>query len=243
MTIEELRQEIRNRNLPADDSAVEAMLRLTAILKEWNGRFNLTAIDEPEEVYEKHLLDCLIPLSHIHPEGSVCDVGSGAGFPGLVWAAALPEVSFTLLEPTQKRCRFLEAAAEEMGLKNVTVVNQRAEEFAAASRESFDTVTARAVANLPVLSELCVPLVRTGGTFAAMKGSHGTEEAEEAAYALKTLGCQEYRLFEDTLPNGEKRVLVTAVKQKPTDRKYPRAYAKIKQKPLMEKHGYGKIHI
>ena len=118
----------------------------------------------------------------------------------------------------------------------MTVVNGRAEEFAAKRREAFDMVTARAVANLTMLSELCVPLVKPGGMFAAMKGLRGEEELAEAGYALKLLGCGEPKVYEDTLPCGETRTLILAEKKKATPAGYPRPYAKIKQKPLMEKH-------
>ncbi len=236
MRSEELREEIRNRGIPADEPAVQTMIRLVGLVLDWNQKMNLTAIKDPEEAYEKHLLDCLIPLSHFRPEGRVCDVGSGAGFPGLVWAAALPDTQFILLEPLNKRCVFLNTAKDELGLTNVTVINARAEEYAKLHREEADTVTARAVANLSVLAELCVPLVKPGGTFAAMKGLHGNEELAEAGFALKTLGCGEPDVLEDTLPCGENRVLILAPKTQPTPGKYPRAYAKIKQKPLTEKH-------
>lgn len=236
MTPDELRTEILRRKLPADESGIDTMIRLIDLVLDWNQRMNLTAIRDPEEAYEKHLLDCLIPLCHVHPEGKVCDVGSGAGFPGLVWASALPDVQFTLIEPIAKRCTFLNTAKNELNLSNVTVINGRAEEFAAKHREAFDVVTARAVANLTMLSELCVPLVKPGGTFAAMKGLHGEEELNEAGYALKLLGCGEPQVYEDTLPCGETRTLILAEKQKPTPAAYPRPYAKIKQKPLKEKH-------
>ena len=235
MTTDELREELKRRNIPADETAVQTMISLIDLVLDWNQRMNLTAIRDPEEAYEKHLLDCLIPLCHVRPEGDVCDVGSGAGFPGLVLAAALPETRFTLLEPIAKRCTFLNAAKQELGLANVNVVCARAEEFAAKNRERFDMVTARAVANLTVLSELCVPLVKKGGMFMAMKGLHGAEELQEAAFALKTLGCAEPVLYEDTLPCGETRSLITAVKKSVTPASYPRAYARIKQKPLTEK--------
>lgn len=236
MRIDELREEILRRSIPADDTAVQTMIRLIDLVLDWNQKMNLTAIKDPEEAYEKHLLDCLIPLSHFTPAGRVCDVGSGAGFPGLVWAAALPEVRFTLLEPLKKRCLFLNTAKTELGLSNVTVENGRAEEYAAKHREQFDAVTARAVANLTVLAELCVPLVKEGGTFAAMKGLHGSEELAEAGFALKILGCGEPDVYEDILPCGESRALILMRKEHATPGKYPRAYAKIKQKPLTEKH-------
>ena len=234
MTIAELKTETEKRGIPLEDAFFDQCEKLAVLLKEWNAKFNLTAIDEPEEVYEKHILDCLVPLAHETVAGSAADVGSGAGFPGLVWAMALPNTAFTLIEPTAKRCRYLEEAVRVLNLKNVQVVNRRAEEYAAEARETFDVVTARAVANLPVLSELCVPLVKTGGYFCALKGPQGNEEASEAAFALKKLGCGEPKVIFDTLPGGEVRTIIHADKLRPTPKPYPRAYAQIKHKPLLE---------
>ncbi|MBR3203201.1 MAG: 16S rRNA (guanine(527)-N(7))-methyltransferase RsmG [Solobacterium sp.] len=235
MTIEELKQELVNRKIPCSPSLLEGSRKLTVLLKEWNAKFNLTAIDDPEEVYEKHILDCLIPLGYETITGTVADVGSGAGFPGLVWALALPACSITLIEPTAKRCRYLEEAVKELGLTNVTVVNQRAEEVVSSSRESFDVVTARAVANLPVLSELCVPLVKPGGFFCALKGAQGKEEAKLAEFALNRLGCSKPKIVETALPCGDERTIIHADKLRSTPKQYPRNYAQIKHKPLLEK--------
>ncbi len=240
MTIAELKRETEKRGIPLEDSFFEHCETLAVLLKEWNAKFNLTAIDEAEEVYEKHILDCLIPLAHEPVSGNAADVGSGAGFPGLVWAMAKPEAAFTLIEPTAKRCRYLEEAAKVLGLENVTVVNRRAEEYASEAREQFDVVTARAVANLPVLSELCVPLVRIGGYFCALKGSQGSEEAAEAEYALKKLGCDQPKVIFDTLSSGEQRTIIHADKIRSTPKTYPRAYAQIKHKPMLEKSTHGK---
>ncbi|MBO7703231.1 MAG: 16S rRNA (guanine(527)-N(7))-methyltransferase RsmG [Solobacterium sp.] len=235
MTIGELRHELEQRGISVPESAFDSFVKLAALLKEWNAKFNLTAIDEPEEVYEKHILDCLLPLKTEDIHGSVLDVGSGAGFPGLIWAIVRPDCMFTLLEPTAKRCRYLETAAKELALSNVRVENARAEEFVRDHRESFDVVTARAVANLPVLSELCVPLVKTGGFFSAMKGAQGEAEANEAAYALRVLGCEDPEVRFMRLPSGDERTVVHAGKVKETPGKYPRAYGQIKHKPLLGK--------
>ncbi|MBQ9327567.1 MAG: 16S rRNA (guanine(527)-N(7))-methyltransferase RsmG [Solobacterium sp.] len=235
MTIDELKNEIVRRSLPSDEAALEAFHTLTVLLKEWNAKFNLTAVDEPEEVYEKHILDCLLPLGRIPQAERIVDVGSGAGFPGLVWASVWRDSSFVLLEPTKKRCTFLSEASSKMGLHNVEIVSERAEDYVSISRESFDLVTARAVAGLTVLSELSVPLVKVGGTFAAMKGAKGQEEAEEARYALTLLGCGAPKVIADQLPSGDQRTLILAKKLHPTPAAYPRPYSRIKQKPLREK--------
>jgi 16S rRNA (guanine527-N7)-methyltransferase len=235
MTIETLQNELKKRAVPVTEDAFSMFEKLAALLKEWNAKFNLTAIDEPEEVYEKHILDCLLPLETEKLHGRICDVGSGAGFPGLVWAIVSPDCEFTLLEPTLKRCRYLEEAVRTLGLTNVTVVNERAEDYAKSARESFDVVTARAVANLTVLAELCVPLVKQGGVFLALKGPQGKAEAEEAAYALKKLGCAKAEVIETALPCGDGRSVVKAEKIKPTPAPYPRSYSQIKHRPLAGK--------
>ena len=137
--------------------------KYTEILLDWNGRMNLTAITDPDEIYEKHYLDSLSLLCLEGIRGRIADVGSGAGFPGLVLAIALPDAELSLIDPLAKRCTFLRAASEALGLHNVQVYNVRAEDHAKEYRETYDAVTARAVAALPELSELCVPLVKTGG--------------------------------------------------------------------------------
>ena len=202
------------------------------LLQQWNEKMNLTAITDPEEVYEKHFLDCLTPLAYCGLKGSVADIGSGAGFPGLVFAIACPQMQVSLVEPLGKRCTFLREAARELGLTNVTVINERAEDHAAQHRETYDAVTARAVAALPVLSELCVPLVKVGGIFAAMKGSQGEDEKTQAAHALEVLGIGETEVIRLRLPSAGERTLIKCVKTKQTPRKYPRNYGQIHKHPL-----------
>ncbi len=235
MTIEELEEQIRQNGLSWDDGKKNRFQQYAILLKQWNQKMNLTAVDDEGEVYEKHFLDCVLPLKHHFPGNKVCDVGSGAGFPGLVWAIMQEDLELTLVEPTGKRCRFLTEAAAELGLRNVTVINARAEEIAGQYREVFDVVTARAVASLPVLSELCIPLVRKDGLFLAMKGDRGQEEAEEAGFAVRTLGCVLEHMENDELPEGGKRTNLYYRKIKNTPIQYPRPYARIKKNPLKGK--------
>lgn len=232
MTIDELRKASEAGSAVLTDEMTDRLLRYAGLLREWNEKMNLTAITEPEEVYEKHFLDSLIPLSQVRIAGRAADVGTGAGFPGLVWAIAREDLDITLIEPTGKRCTFLKTVIRELGIKNVTVENCRAEDYAADHREEFDVVAARAVAALPVLSELCVPLVRKGGIFLAMKGAQGKEEAKASLHALKALGCSEPQLFEAKLPSGDIRINVATEKISKTPEQYPRPYARIKKKPL-----------
>lgn len=186
---------------------------------------------------EKHFYDCLLALSQVNPGNDAADVGTGAGFPGLVFKIARPNLRMTLIEPTEKRCRFLEEVIAQLKLSQVQVVNARAEEYAAAHRESFDLVTARAVANLPVLAELCMPLVKTGGIFLAMKGARGREEAAEGAFAVKQLGGEIQEIREGHLSDGDARISLIIRKQSRTPQQYPRPYARIKKKPLLGQGG------
>lgn len=196
-----------------------------------NQTMNLTAITQPEEVYEKHFLDCAMIETFIPQDASVADVGSGAGFPGLVLAIVRPDVHLTLIEPTGKRCAFLESTAQSLGLTNVTVLNARAEELPQ-YRERFTVVTARAVANLAILMELCVPLLAINGRFIAMKGSKGLEELEEAESASKKLRLTLVSAQPVELPTAGQRVNLVFEKTQATDIKYPRPYGQIKKKPL-----------
>ena len=154
-------------------SCIPALEEFSRLLLEKNKVMNLTAITEPADVARLHLLDSLCLLGSGGKLGkSVVDVGTGAGFPGMPLAIAVPEIEVTLLDSLGKRIAFLEEAAGALGLKNVSCVQARAEEFAGEHRESFDTAVSRAVAALPMLCELCLPLVKVGGCFVAMKSSH-----------------------------------------------------------------------
>ena len=205
-------------------------------LAETNEKMNLTAITEPAEVWAKHFLDSAALLCHAKlPTGASCiDVGTGAGFPAMVLAVLRPDVQFTLLDSLQKRVRFLEQTAQLLGLGNVRCIHARAEEAARQPelREQFDFATARAVAALPVLAEYCLPLVKVGGRFIAMKGPEADAEAKAAANALKKLGGAygDTRAF--TLPDGSERRLVVCKKISQTPTAYPRNGGKIAKKPL-----------
>ena len=201
-------------------------------IQEINKVLNLTAIDDDEGIDLKHFYDSLLIEKYIKKDSTLCDIGSGAGFPGLVIAIARPDISVTLIEPTLKRCNFLNEVIAMLGLKNVVVLNARAEEAVIDLRESFDVVTARAVAYLDVLSELCIPFVKMGGYFIAMKGAKGLEELEVSKIAIEKLGAvivEVETLVEDEL--GE-RINLLIEKTKKTPLKYPRNYGRIKKTPL-----------
>ncbi|NCB32426.1 MAG: 16S rRNA (guanine(527)-N(7))-methyltransferase RsmG [Erysipelotrichia bacterium] len=232
MDIRELTSASETIGIKLTDTMQEQLLQYAALLKEWNDKINLTAITEESEVLEKHFYDCLLALRLVNPGADAADVGTGAGFPGLVFKIACPEIRMTLIEPTEKKCVFLREVISQLNLKEVTVINERAEDYVQKHRESFDLVTARAVAALPVLAELCMPLVRMNGTFLAMKGSKGKEEARTAQDACGKMGCDGKDFHQDHLPNGDERYNLVYMKHRHTPTQYPRSYAKIKKKPL-----------
>jgi len=232
MTIEELRKIALDTGFALTDEMADQLDRYARLLMVWNEKMNLTAIDTYEEIVEKHFHDCLEPLQFADIHGKVCDVGSGAGFPGMVWKIARPDLSMTLLEPIGKRCTFLNEVIHSLDLSGITVVNERAEDFVKEKRESFDVVTARAVANLQVLSEVCIPLVKVDGIFVAMKGAQGNEEVKAAENAVSTLGAALFKVDEAALSKGERRMIITYKKVKNTPAEYPRNYGRIKKNPL-----------
>lgn len=205
-------------------------------LKEWNEKINLTAITDDEGIAVKHFIDSLMLLKYVQiPEGSkIIDVGTGAGFPGLVIAAARSDVKVTLLDSTGKKLKVVEDIASKMGLENYTVLNMRAEEAGkkAEYRERFDFATARAVAELRVLSEYCLPFVKKDGYFISMKGALADQEIENAANAIKVLsGKIEEKYSFNLCDSGERNIIkLKKISQIPT--KYPRASAQIAKKPL-----------
>jgi 16S rRNA (guanine527-N7)-methyltransferase len=205
--------------------------RLVAV----NEVMNLTAITEHDEVYNKHFLDSLMIVRalDLSKEFTLCDVGSGAGFPSIPLAIVSSNAKVTIIDALNKRIKFLNDLVGELGLTNVLALHQSAEDFAKEKRESFDYVTARAVARLNVLSGLCLPLVRVGGSFIAMKGQGGKDELEEAKKAIDTLGGKLEKVISLELPdNAGARDILIIKKIKETPKKYPRAFAKIKERPL-----------
>ena len=227
-----LRQGLTALGLPAD--AAPALARYGKALLETNRVMNLTAITEPSEVVALHFLDsaALLTLEDFRGKSAV-DVGTGAGFPGLVLKILEPSHRLTLLDALGKRVRFLETVCRELALTDVACVHGRAEEFAAAHRESFDLAVSRAVAALPVLCELCLPLVKPGGRFLAMKSVDSAQELSAATHAIETLGGAPARVLDYQIPGTEVRHrLIVIEKVKKTPEKYPRLFAKIKKNPL-----------
>lgn len=202
-------------------------------LVEWNEKMNLTGITDPDGIAEKHFLDSILPLKFLEiPDGGkVIDVGTGAGFPGVPIKIYRPDIKLTLLDSLNKRVNFLSAACEAAGI-TAELVHARAEEGGRDTRyrEKFDIAFARAVAAMPVLAEYCLPYVKVGGVFAAMKGP--SENYRDGENAVKLLSGEIADVKEYRLPNGDKRVLIIVRKIAPTAGKYPRNGGQISKKPL-----------
>ncbi len=220
-------------NITLTGVQLDLLDRYAELLVDYNRKVNLTAITDPEGIENKHFLDSLLFASQPEVSGRVVDVGAGAGFPGLVAKIYKPELELTLMEPTGKRVDFLRYACETLGLTGVELAKERAEEAARKGwREQFDLASARAVAALPILAEYCLPLVRVGGCFLAMKGASAAEELAAAQGAIRKLGgaYRETRAFH--LPGGDARSLLLVKKISQTPTAYPRNGGKIAKSPL-----------
>ncbi len=225
-----------------DEGQLDRFADFHALLIDWNSRMNLTAITDPKEVTERHFLDSLAPLSDpaargrlLSPEATLIDVGTGAGFPGIPLAIALPQLRVTLLDSLHKRVLFLEQAVKTCALANVTVLEGRAEDAARLPehRERYDIAAARAVADLSPLCEYCLPFVRVGGCFLAYKGNDVEEEAERAKEAAGILGGSEPSYYSYTVPGADTgRTLIAVEKLSPVPDKYPRRAGMPTKRPL-----------
>jgi 16S rRNA (guanine527-N7)-methyltransferase len=215
------------------DAQLDTFCAFGSALVEKNQVMNLTAITEPEQVARLHFLDCIALLGAANFYGkSVIDVGCGAGFPGVPLKIAEPSIDLTLLDSLKKRMDWLETTLPELGIE-AQCVAARAEEYALEHREQYDIAVSRAVARLTMLAELCLPLVRVGGHFVAMKSADSDEELSQAARAIATLGGKVTRIWDYPVPGTDavhRAVVITKVKATP--KPYPRRFAKIKQQPL-----------
>ncbi len=215
------------------DAQLDTFCAFGSALVEKNQVMNLTAITEPEQVARLHFLDCIALLGAANFYGkSVIDVGCGAGFPGVPLKIAEPSIQLTLLDSLKKRMDWLSATLPDLGIE-AQCVAARAEEYALEHREAYDIAVSRAVARLTMLAELCLPLVRVGGHFVAMKSADSDEELSQAARAIATLGGKVTRIWDYAVPGTDavhRAVVITKVKATP--KPYPRRFAKIKQQPL-----------
>lgn len=221
---------------PTDLEARKLFL-LTEIMLKTNSTMNLTAIVDPIEILVKHYADCLTILNLIPEHSKLLDVGCGAGFPSLPLAIFRPDISITSLDSTAKKIEYIRSTAKLLELDNITCIAARAEDLAhkAEFREKYDIVTARAVANMQVLSELCVPFVKKGGKFIAMKGQKCHEEFEAARKTIEVCGgtLSSLNLIKLTYQDiDETRSIIGIQKTSATPQKYPRQYARIIKSPL-----------
>ena len=220
--------------LPQAAAEYDRFARYCTALQQWNQRMNLTAITEPKDVATLHLLDSAYLLTLADFAGkSVVDVGTGAGFPGMPMGILCRDASLTLLDSLGKRIDFLRDAAAALKLENISCVHARAEEFAAEHRENYDVAVSRAVAALPVLSELALPLVKPGGCFLAMKSVDSDDEIQSARGAMGQLGGKLESIRDYAIPGTEvTHRLVVIRKVKDTPPQFPRTWAKMKKAPL-----------
>ena len=206
------------------------------LVQEWNQKINLTAIVDERQFMIKHCIDSLAGASFLGPRGRLVDIGSGAGLPGLALKIFYPQLEVCLVESLGKKARFIETAAAALGLKGVEVVCSRAEEIGQepAFRENFDFAVCRAVSELAVITEYCLPLVKTGGCFVAYKGDKAEEELSRAELAISTLGGTLEAIHKVTLPLlGDGRTLISLRKTSATPVKYPRRPGLPTKQPLM----------
>ena len=239
MKPEIFKQELLKIGIELSDKQMNQFKTYYELLVEWNEKINLTAITELEEVYLKHFYDSItlaVSMDLKDKAYSICDVGAGAGFPSIPLKIVFPELKVSIVDSLNKRIKFLNLLAEALELDNVHFYHDRAETFGQnkAHRENFDIVTARAVARLNILAELCIPLVKKGGHFVALKAAKSEEEVTEAKKAIATLGGKLISEQEVSLPFSEdKRYIVTIEKKKETPNKYPRKPGTPNKKPLV----------
>lgn len=231
-----LHKYIKDFNITLTDRQYGQFQRYFELLAEWNEKMNLTAITDEGGVALKHFADSLTLLKYVDiPQNStLADVGTGAGFPGLVLKIARPDISLTLIDSLNKRLVFLNEVCAQLDIK-AELIHSRAEDGAREERlrESFDFVASRAVARMNVLSEYCLPYVKVGGAFCAMKGAQANEEFKESMNAINTLGGKlENKFFFELPENGGERAIAVVRKIKSTPQKYPRQSGKIKAKAL-----------
>ena len=234
MLPEEFRQLLAAKGIELTDQQMTQFDQYFHLLVEWNEKMNLTNITEKEDVYLKHFYDSLT-LAFTHPlnDESLCDIGAGAGFPSIPLKIVFPNLKITIVDSLNKRITFLNHLVKELGLTNVQAIAARAEEYAVDHREKFDIVSARAVARLNILDELCLPLCKVGGYFITLKGAQGEQELKECQQAIKKLGGKVEKIEKFTLPDHEdQRVNIYIHKMSSTPKGYPRMFAKIKKSPL-----------
>ena len=233
MNKELFKKELSKINININDKQLEQLEQYYEILVTENNKYNLTSITNKADVYLKHFYDSATLSTTINlTNQSLCDIGTGAGFPGMVLKILFPELKVTLVDATLKKCNFLELVIKELELTDIEVINQRAEEFAKETREKYDIVTSRAVAPLKHLLEYSIPLVKVNGTYIAMK-SYITKEIDGISNYEEKLSIKKENLITFNLPiENSLRTLISYKKLKVTNPIYPRKYSEIKKKSL-----------
>lgn len=227
--------EFKKAGIPLSERQAEQFVTLCDFMVEYNEKVNLTAITEFPEVVMKHFIDSVLPFAgdnaicELPRNASFIDVGTGAGFPALPLLIVRPDLRGTLCDSLRKRCDYLTQVTEKIGVK-AEIIHARGEELARQRREKYDAAVARAVAALPTLAEYCLPFVKVGGVFAALKSVN--EDPNAADHALDVLGGVFEKVSDYKLPNGDDRRMVVVKKTKNTPTKYPRNSKNISQKPL-----------
>ena len=227
-------EQLKLINIFIDKRQLEQFDQYYKLLIEWNEKINLTAITDRDEVYLKHFYDSasLTKIVDLKSEKTFCDVGSGAGFPGIVLKILFPQLEVFLVDSLNKRVNFLNVVIDQLKLEKIIAIHSRIEEYALIEREKYDVVTARAVAPLNVLLECCFPMVKVGKSFIPMKGNI-SQEIKSSQNALKILNAEAIDVEEFRLPiEDSQRTLLKIRKNKKTDHKYPRKYSDIKKRPL-----------
>ena len=236
--VDELKVAATEYGLNLTEDQISAFNKYYELLYEWNKKINLTAITEPKDVAIKHMVDSLscFKADLFKENTSLIDIGTGAGFPGLPLKIFYPSLKLTLLDSLNKRVKFLQLVVDELGLKDVEVIHARSEEAARNKkyREKFDLATARAVARLPIICEYCLPFVKDGGTFIALKGRQYEEEATQAQKAIKVLGGEISDIMPVKLPEiDDKRAVIYIKKVKSTPKTYPRKAGTPERNPIV----------
>lgn len=234
MTVSEM---LESLHIQADEETAARLTEYNRMVIDMSGKVNLTGIRDEEESLMKNVYDSLTVYEPaFFPEGGkVLDLGTGAGFPGVILAILRPDMQFLLVDSIQKKLTFIENACEKLGIRNVKCLHIRAEEGGRRrkTRESFDVVTARAVKSMPVISEWAMPFVKVGGIFAAMKGPGAEEELKSAGKILRELKGEVDKKKELTLPNGDRRCILYIKKTAPCPKTYPRKVGIAEKKPII----------
>ncbi len=234
MQIEEFKQKVEELGIPCTKKQLEQLEQYYELLVEWNEKINLTAIIEKKQVYLKHFYDSLTleRVIALQNAQNLCDIGTGAGFPGIVLKIFFPNLHITLVDSLQKRITFLNLVITTLGLKDIVTYHARAEEFANIHREEFDIVTARAVSHLRILLEYGIPMVKVNKYLIAMKGNI-EEEIEESKSTMTKLKCHIEKVDEFELPNmAGHRTLLLIQKDDKTSHLFPRKYSEMKKKSI-----------